>query len=117
MSDDPVRTRVQTPDGWLAFQHYFVRDGARPPVVGIEYAGAETAAPAPGVLDAIRTADVVIVCPSNPITSIGPILSVDGRPIGSGRPGPVTTALKETYFHAVRGEDPRYREWLTPVYQ
>ena len=48
---------------------------------------------------------------------IGPILSVDGRPIGSGRPGPVTTALKETYFHAVRGEDPRYREWLTPVYQ
>jgi len=78
MSDDPVRTRVQTPDGWLAFQHYFVRDGARPPVVGIEYAGAETAAPAPGVLDAIRTADVVIVCPSNPITSIGPILSVPG---------------------------------------
>jgi len=48
---------------------------------------------------------------------IGPILSVDGRPIGSGRPGPVTTAIKETYFHAVRGEDPRYREWLTPVYQ
>ncbi len=78
MSDDPVRTRIQTPDGWLAFQHYFVRDGARPPVIGIEYAGAETAAPAPGVLDAIRTADVVIVCPSNPITSIGPILSVPG---------------------------------------
>jgi LPPG:FO 2-phospho-L-lactate transferase len=78
MSDDPVRTRIQTPDGWLAFQHYFVRDGARPSVIGIEYAGAGTAAPAPGVLDAIRTADVVIVCPSNPITSIGPILSVPG---------------------------------------
>jgi len=78
MSDDPVRTRLETPDGWLDFQHYFVREGARPRVIGVEYAGAEKAAPAPGVLDAIRTADVVIVCPSNPITSIGPILSVPG---------------------------------------
>lgn len=78
MSDDPVRTRIETPDGWLDFQHYFVREGARPPVLGIEYAGAEKAAPAPGVLDAIRAANVVIVCPSNPITSIGPILSVPG---------------------------------------
>ena len=48
---------------------------------------------------------------------IGPIVSVDGRSIGSGGPGPITTALQEAYFQAVRGEDPRYREWLTPVYQ
>ena len=48
---------------------------------------------------------------------IGPIVSVDGRPVAAGKPGPVTTALQEAYFRAVRGEDPRYREWLTPVYE
>lgn len=48
---------------------------------------------------------------------IGPIVSVDGRPIGSGRPGPISTALQEAYFRAVRGDDPRYRDWLTPVYE
>jgi LPPG:FO 2-phospho-L-lactate transferase len=78
MSDAPVRTRIQTPDGWMSFQHFFVREGARPEMIGIEYAGAEQAAPGPEVLDAIRKANAVIVCPSNPITSIGPILSVPG---------------------------------------
>lgn len=78
MSDDPVRTRIQTPDGWLSFQHYFVREGARPQMIGIDYAGAEKAASGPEVLEAIRTANAVVVCPSNPITSIGPILSVPG---------------------------------------
>jgi LPPG:FO 2-phospho-L-lactate transferase len=86
MSDDPVRTRIRTPEGWLDFQQYFVRAGARPAVTGIEYAGAERARPAPGVLAAIHGADVVIVCPSNPVTSIGPILSVPG----------VRAALEET---------------------
>jgi LPPG:FO 2-phospho-L-lactate transferase len=78
MSDDPVRTRIQTVDGWMSFQDYFVRQQARGGVIGIEYAGAEKAMPAPGVLDALRSANAVIVCPSNPITSIGPILSVSG---------------------------------------
>ena len=78
MSDDGVKTRIQTPDGWMSFQNYFVREKARARTIGIEYAGAEKAVPAPGVLDAIRTANAVIVCPSNPITSIGPILSVPG---------------------------------------
>jgi LPPG:FO 2-phospho-L-lactate transferase len=86
MSNDPVRTRIQTPDGWMSFQHFFVREGARPEMVGIEYAGADKAAPGPEVLDAIRKANAVIVCPSNPITSIGPILSVPG----------IRAALKET---------------------
>jgi LPPG:FO 2-phospho-L-lactate transferase len=78
MSDDPVRTRIQTTEGWMSFQDYFVRHRARAQVSGIEYAGADAAAPAPGVLEAIRSANAVIVCPSNPITSIGPILSVPG---------------------------------------
>jgi LPPG:FO 2-phospho-L-lactate transferase len=76
MTDDPVRTRIRTQDGWLTFQHYFVREGARPDAIGIEYAGAEKATPGPEVLEAIRTANAVIVCPSNPITSVGPILSL-----------------------------------------
>lgn len=76
MSDDPVRTRIRTESGWLSFQHYFVREKARDEVLGIEYEGGETARPAPGVVEAIGSANAVIVCPSNPITSIGPILSL-----------------------------------------
>lgn len=78
MSDDRVRTRVVTPDGVLAMQEWFVRDRARPPVVRVEFDGAPAAAPAPGVLDAIRDAETVIICPSNPVISIGPILAVPG---------------------------------------
>jgi LPPG:FO 2-phospho-L-lactate transferase len=78
MSDDPVRTRIETTDRWLDFQEYFVREKAQPPVRGVAYAGAERAAPAPGVVDAIRHADLVLVCPSNPVTSVGPILAVPG---------------------------------------
>jgi len=78
MSDQPVRTRILGPDGWLAFQEYFVREKAQVEVRGVNYAGAPVARPAPGVLDALRTADAVLVCPSNPITSIGPILAVPG---------------------------------------
>lgn len=76
MSDDPVRTRVRTPEGWLAFQEYFVRERAHPKVIDVEFDGAVTARAAPGVLDAIAGADLVVVCPSNPVTSIGPILAV-----------------------------------------
>ena len=78
MSDDPVRTRIETPDGWLDFQEYFVREKAQPSVRAIAYVGAERARPAPGVLEGIRDADLVLICPSNPVTSVGPILAVPG---------------------------------------
>jgi len=78
MSDQPVRTRILGPDGWLAFQEYFVREKAQVDVRAVSYAGAPRATPAPGVTDALRGADAVLVCPSNPITSIGPILAVPG---------------------------------------
>jgi LPPG:FO 2-phospho-L-lactate transferase len=78
MTDDPVRTRVRTPGGWLDFQEFFVRDRCAPDVVDVAYEGAEKARAAPGVIDALREADVVIVCPSNPVSSIGPILAVGG---------------------------------------
>ena len=78
MSDEAVRTIIRTPDGRLGFQEYFVRDKCQADVIGVDYDGAERARPGPGVLDAIAGADVVVVCPSNPVTSIGPILAVPG---------------------------------------
>jgi len=78
MSDQPVRTRLLGPEGWLDFQEYFVREKGQVDVREVRYSGAEAAAPAPGVLEAVRDARGVIVCPSNPITSIGPILAVPG---------------------------------------
>jgi LPPG:FO 2-phospho-L-lactate transferase len=78
MSDEPVRTRVSTPGGWLSFQEYFVRDKALVEVLGVEYAGAPGARPAPGVAESLAAADLIVVCPSNPVTSIGPILAIPG---------------------------------------
>jgi LPPG:FO 2-phospho-L-lactate transferase len=78
MSDEAVRTLVQTTEARLTFQEYFVRDKALGDVVAVDYTGAAAARPAPGVLAAIGDADVVVVCPSNPVTSVGPILAVPG---------------------------------------
>jgi LPPG:FO 2-phospho-L-lactate transferase len=79
MSDDPVRTRLTLIDGpEVSFQEYFVRRRHSVAVESVRFAGAEVAAPAPGVLTAIAEADTVVVCPSNPIVSIGPLLAVPG---------------------------------------
>ena len=78
MSDEPVRTRILGPEGWLTFQEYFVREKAQVEVRAVDYAGAARSRPAPGVLEAIASADAVLVCPSNLITSVGPILAVPG---------------------------------------
>ncbi|MEN6524644.1 MAG: 2-phospho-L-lactate transferase [Anaerolineaceae bacterium] len=79
MSDQDVRTIVKTKSlGELEFQDYFVRNHCEPKVTGFRFKGIETAAPAPGVIDAIRQADYIIICPSNPWVSIAPILSVPG---------------------------------------
>jgi len=78
MTDDRVATRITTDGGELAMQEWFVRERCEPAVVGVHFAGAADASPAPGVLDAITRADTVLVCPSNPVISIGPILAVPG---------------------------------------
>jgi LPPG:FO 2-phospho-L-lactate transferase len=78
MSDQRVRTLVKTRAGVLDFQTYFVRRRARDTVLGVTFDGARRARPAPGLLQAIRQAAGIIVCPSNPIISIGPILAVPG---------------------------------------
>jgi LPPG:FO 2-phospho-L-lactate transferase len=91
MSDDRVRTRVRTPSGWQAFQEFFVRDRWQPEVLDIVYEGADAARAAPGVLEALREADAIVVAPSNPVSSVGPILAVPG----------VRTALAETRARVV----------------
>jgi len=80
MSDDPVRTMIGTPDGWLAFQEYFVRDRCAPRVTGVSYDGAQAARPGPAVLAALAdpATEAILVCPSNPVLSIDPILAVPG---------------------------------------
>jgi LPPG:FO 2-phospho-L-lactate transferase len=78
MSNSRVETRVGTPVGELSFEEYFVQRWYQDPVESIRFAGAADAEPAPGVIDAILGADIVLVAPSNPVTSIGPILAVPG---------------------------------------
>jgi LPPG:FO 2-phospho-L-lactate transferase len=79
MSDQPVRTIVETEEGDLAFQEYFVYRRCEPRVKGFRFEGVEAAEPAPGARDAIQSADAVILCPSNPWVSIDPILRVLGH--------------------------------------
>jgi len=78
MSNSRVETRVDTPAGELSFEEYFVQRWYQDPVNSVRFAGASDAEPAPGVIDAIVSADAVLLAPSNPITSIGPILAVPG---------------------------------------
>jgi LPPG:FO 2-phospho-L-lactate transferase len=75
-SDDPVRTKVQSGQLLLDFQEYFVKRGTMDTVTNVFYEGAEKAKPAPGVIEAIKEAQRIIICPSNPILSIAPILSI-----------------------------------------
>lgn len=76
MSDQPVRTIVESEEGDLAFQEYFVHRRCEPRVTGFRFEGAQTAEPAPGTREAIRSADAIIVCPSNPWVSIDPIMRI-----------------------------------------
>jgi LPPG:FO 2-phospho-L-lactate transferase len=76
MTDDKFETRVLIEEGSVHFEEYFVKRGAKDEVLGVEFLGADKAKPAAGVLESIREAELVIICPSNPIVSIGTILAV-----------------------------------------
>src|SRR6202142_3790368 len=78
MSDNPVKTIVNTDEGELAFQEYFVHRRCGPRVKGFRFDGVESAKPAPGIVNAIKEADAIVICPSNPWVSIAPILAVAG---------------------------------------
>jgi LPPG:FO 2-phospho-L-lactate transferase len=78
MSDDPVATHVQTPAGLFHFEEYMVQRHCEDEVQDVLFIGASEAKPAPGVLDAIKDAEAILLAPSNPIVSIGSILAVPG---------------------------------------
>lgn len=104
MSDQRVTTRVHTADGRdLHLQEYLVREGCRPEVRSLEYRGAAAAGPAPGVLPALRSADLLILAPSNPFISIGPILAVPGLGDAVRASGRVVAVSPIVQGRAVKG--------------
>ncbi len=78
MTDDKFETRIVTAEGTIHFEEYMVKRGAKDEVFGVEFYGSENARPAKGVIEAIENAERVVICPSNPVVSIGTILSVAG---------------------------------------
>lgn len=78
MSNDYFETKIKTPMGTMHFEEYFVKYQCKPQFLGVEFDGGASANPALGVLEAVLDADLVIVCPSNPVVSVGTILSVAG---------------------------------------
>jgi LPPG:FO 2-phospho-L-lactate transferase len=92
MTDEEVRTEIRTPDGWLEFQEYFVHRRQAPEVLEVRFRGIEAAGITPEVRAAIEAADVIVIAPSNPIVSTGPILALPGvrealvAAAGSGTP-------------------------------
>jgi LPPG:FO 2-phospho-L-lactate transferase len=106
MSDDPVRTRVLSDEGWLDFQHYFVRRQCRPVVRELVFEGANQARPQADVVAALANGNVraVVICPSNPFISIEPILAVPGmRDALAGCGAPVVAVSPIVGGRAVKG--------------
>ena len=104
-TDDPVRTFLETPAGTFPFQTWFVARGHRDEVDAVHYAGAPDAVPAPGVVEAIDGADVIVIAPSNPYVSIGPILAVARDPRGA-RAAERSVRRRQPADRRTRGERP-----------
>lgn len=105
MSDAPVRTQVETPLGWLDFQHWFVREQCKPEVAGIRFAGLP-AAPSPGLAEALARPDLaaIVICPSNPFVSVDPILALEGvRASLESRTVPVVAVSPLVGGQAIKG--------------
>ncbi|HKJ23737.1 MAG TPA: 2-phospho-L-lactate transferase [Myxococcota bacterium] len=132
MSEDPCPTNVRLRDGRvLHFEEYLIREGSPDTVEGVDLAAARAAKPAPGVLEAIAGARAILVCPSNPVVSIGPILAVPGvrdalaaagvpvvavSPIVGGKPvkGPAAELLRGVGCEvSARGVAAHYRDWIS----
>ena len=115
MSDEPVRTVVETAGGPLAFQHYFVREKCAPAVTGFTFAGAEAAPPNPGFLAALEAPglEAIVICPSNPFISIDPILALPGvRDRLAASPAPVVAVSPLVGGEAVKGPTAKMMEEL-----
>ena len=109
MSEAPVHTRVLTPSGWRGLQEFLIVDGSEPPIQGVEVQGLPDARATPEVLEALGAADVIIVGPSNPVISIGPILAVPGmRDAIAASGAPVIAVSPFVAGHAVKGPTEKF---------
>ncbi|MEK6271233.1 MAG: 2-phospho-L-lactate transferase [Actinomycetota bacterium] len=104
MCEQPVHTRVLTPDGWRGLQEFLIVHQSQPPIGGIEVQGLDRAVPTPEVREALGAAETIVVGPSNPVISIGPILSVPGmREVIAGADAPVIAVSPLVAGRAVKG--------------
>src|SRR3954447_11694767 len=111
-TDDPVRTRVRARDAWHDFQAFMIRERAAGPVQDVAFDGAAGARPAPGALDAIRDARAVVIGPSNPVISIGPILAVPGiRDAIAATPAPVVGVSPLVGGQVLKGPTDAFLAW------
>ncbi|MFN8160992.1 MAG: 2-phospho-L-lactate transferase [Solirubrobacterales bacterium] len=113
MCEEPVRTRVLTPGGWRALQEYLVIDRGEAEVLGVELEGIGSARPTPEVSAALAAADLVVIGPSNPVISIGPILAVPGiREAIRSSPAPVIAVSPFVAGRVVKGPTERFMSAL-----
>jgi LPPG:FO 2-phospho-L-lactate transferase len=113
MSDSPVRTRVLTAAGRRDLQEYLIVDGGQPRVQGVELEGIERAEPTREVLEALGSAEAIVIGPSNPVISIGPILAVPGmREAIAASPAPVVAVSPYVAGAVVKGPTNRFMEGL-----
>jgi LPPG:FO 2-phospho-L-lactate transferase len=114
MSDDPVRTTVETEEGTMAFQEYFVKHRCAPRGRALRFEGAPSASPSPAFVEAAKRARSVVLCPSNPFLSVAPILAVPGvRAMLAGVPGPRIAISPIIRGQAVKGPAAKLFEELT----
>jgi LPPG:FO 2-phospho-L-lactate transferase len=112
MSDDPVRTWVLTRGTWAPFQEFMILGRAEGPVDGVELRGAQAARPSPEVLEALAGADAIVIGPSNPVISIGPILAVPGiREALRAAPAPVVAVSPLVDGEVLKGPTADFLAW------
>ena len=112
MSDAPVRTRVMAGGRWWPFQEFMIKAGGRGPVEDVDFRGAANARPTPEVLEAIATAEAIVIGPSNPVISIAPILAVPGiRAALSDSPAPVLAVSPLVAGAVVKGPTESFMAW------
>ena len=112
MSDAPVRTQVQARDRWMGLQEFLIREGGEGPVQDVRFEGASTATATSEVLGAISSARAIVIGPSNPIVSIGPILAVPGMQEAIARASaPVVAVSPFVHGQAVKGPTEDFCRW------
>jgi LPPG:FO 2-phospho-L-lactate transferase len=110
-TDDPVRTHVRAAGRWWPFQDFMIRHRAQGPVEGVEFRGAERAAPTPEVLETLATARAIVIGPSNPVASIGPMLAVPGlREAVAAAPAPVVAVSPIVGGEVLKGPTAAFME-------